>query len=111
MMAQKLKASDPILDDIVARLVHTYHPLRIYLFGSRATGTYRIDSDYDILLVVNNGASDELKTATPAYKCLWGIRAAVDVVVWTEHEFEIRLPVENSLPAAVVREGLLLHVA
>jgi len=111
LVEHQLKTEDPILDQIVEQLIRTYSPLRIYLFGSRAAGTYGSDSDYDILLVVSNDAPNELKTATPAYRSLWGIRAAIDVVVWTEREFDIRLPVENSLPASVVREGLLLHVA
>ncbi|HAM59033.1 MAG TPA: hypothetical protein DCQ64_27910 [Candidatus Rokubacteria bacterium] len=34
------------------RLVATYRPERIFLFGSRARGTAGPDSDYDLLVVV-----------------------------------------------------------
>lgn len=43
---------DPVLARIVARVVERFDPLAIYLFGSRAAGTARPDSDYDILMVL-----------------------------------------------------------
>ena len=40
-------ADDPVLPEVVRRLVEAYHPLRIYLFGSAARGDAGPDSDYD----------------------------------------------------------------
>ena len=91
--------------------VAAYKPLRIYLFGSHARGTENADSDYDIFIIVDKNVSDELKSASLAYKTLWGIPAAVDVLVWTDQQFQERLHLPNSLPAEIIREGLLLHVA
>lgn len=105
------QTNDPILRDVVDRLIAAYQPLRVYLFGSRACGTENADSDYDILIIVGDNAADELKSPSPAYNSLWGIPAAVDVLVWTDQEFQKRLHLPNSLPAKVVSEGLLLHVA
>lgn len=102
---------DPILKELVDRLVAAYQPLRLYLFGSRARGTNQTDSDYDILIVVDDNVTDEYKSASLAYKSLWGMHAAIDVLVWTNQEFQNRLHLPNSLPAEVVREGLLIHVA
>ncbi len=42
------------LAEIVRRLVDTYRPIAIYLFGSRARGDNRPSSDYDLLLVLPN---------------------------------------------------------
>ena len=39
------------IDDIVERLVREYDPDRIILFGSRAAGTAREDSDIDLLVL------------------------------------------------------------
>ena len=36
--------ADPTLAEIVRRLVETYHPLRIYLFGSRARSAATADT-------------------------------------------------------------------
>jgi hypothetical protein len=45
-----LVANDPTLAEIVRRLVETFQPLRIYLFGSKARGDAGPDSDYDLLI-------------------------------------------------------------
>lgn len=106
-----MTAIDPFLQELVDRLVPVYQPLRIYLFGSRARGVAGPDSDYDLLLVVSDDAPSKCKSAGEAYKALWGITVPVDVVVWTENEFEKRLHIKSSLPAQVAQEGKLLHVA
>lgn len=103
--------NDPVLDDLVSKLSAVYHPEKIYLFGSRATGNARADSDYDLLILIQDDAPDELKTATKGYEALWGIRVPVDVVVWTHSEFYKRVDIPNTLPAEVVREGREVHVA
>ncbi len=103
--------SDPILRDVVKRLVDVYHPNKIYLFGSRARGSASFASDYDLLLVMPEDADRKLKTAGKAYEALWGIKVPVDIVVWTNNEFNKRLHLDNSLPAVVMREGTLLHAA
>lgn len=45
-------APPDLLDEIIASLVEKYRPRRIYLFGSRARGDARRESDYDFLIEV-----------------------------------------------------------
>jgi hypothetical protein len=52
-------ATDSRLDDIVRRLVDAYRPERVYLFGSRARGEGGPESDYDLLVVVDDSAPRE----------------------------------------------------
>ncbi len=102
-------ASDPALAEVVRRLVEAYRPERVYLFGSVARGDAGPDSDYDILLVVPDGAPPERLRSRLAYKALRGTGAAADVVVWPESGFERRARIISSLPATVLREGMLLY--
>jgi predicted nucleotidyltransferase len=37
---------------VIDQIVERFHPLKIILFGSRATGHAREDSDYDLLVVM-----------------------------------------------------------
>ena len=100
---------DPALREIVRRLAEAYHPLQIYLFGSKARGTAGPDSDYDLLVVMRDDAPPELQNSKLAYQTLWGVRGATDVLVCTEGWFRSRATVITSLPATVIREGKLLY--
>jgi predicted nucleotidyltransferase len=102
-------ADDPVLSEVVRRLVEVYHPLRIYLFGSTARGEAGPDSDYDILLVVPDEAPAELQDSKLGYRALRGLGIAKDLLVWKRSEFEGRLQLKASLPSTVVREGKLLY--
>jgi excisionase family DNA binding protein len=102
---------DPVLVEIVRRLTEAYEPERIYLFGSAARADTDENSDYDVLLVVPDDAAPERLRARKAYEALWGLEAAVDVIVWRRGAFEARAEAPTSLPAIVLREGVLLHAA
>ena len=102
---------DPLLAEIVRRLVAAYQPERIYLFGSKARGDAGPDSDYDLMVVVPDDAPPERKRSRLAYEALRGTRTAADVLVWDRASFDSRLHLRASLPATVVREGRLLHAA
>lgn len=102
---------DPVLDGIVSRLVNTYRPERIYLFGSRARGDSGPDSDYDLMVVVANNTPRSLRRAAPAYTALWDLHTAGDVLVWTRDAFDSRLHLRASLPSTVQRDGRLVYSA
>lgn len=104
-------AGDPVLAEVVRRLVEAYRPERIYLFGSVARGDAGPDSDYDILVVVRDDAPEERRRSRLAYEVLWGTGVAADVLVWSLGQFESRVHLASSLPATVIREGKLLHAA
>jgi predicted nucleotidyltransferase len=100
---------DPKLAEIVSRLVQAYEPEKIYLFGSTARGAAGPDSDYDLLVIVPDSADPEHRRSRLAYQVLRGTATAVDVIVSTRSRFDSRARVKASLPAAVLREGKLLH--
>ncbi|HEX9729763.1 MAG TPA: nucleotidyltransferase domain-containing protein [Gemmatimonadales bacterium] len=102
---------DPALAEVLRRLIASYRPTRVYLFGSRARADAGLDSDYDLLLVVPDDAAPDRRGSRLAYQVLRGTGTAVDVLVCTRSYFEARLPLRASLPATVVREGVLLHAA
>jgi excisionase family DNA binding protein len=105
-------ARDPVLADIVRRLVEGYDPERVYLFGSAARGEAGPDSDYDLMLVMPDDAEPKRMDARDAYsEYLWGTGVPVDVVIVSRSYFDSRSEVVASLPATVLREGVLLHAA
>jgi predicted nucleotidyltransferase len=100
---------DPVLAEIVRRLVAELRPERIYLFGSRARGDAHPDSDYDMLVIVKERTGGGREMEQRAYGAMWGLRAPVEVVVMTADYFEWMLDAAASLPATVQREGRLLY--
>jgi uncharacterized protein len=104
-------AADPVLRAIVDRLVETYHPLRVYLFGSAARGDGGVDSDYDLMVLVADDTPANLRDSGRAYRAVWRLGAAVDVLVWPLTEFDSRLHLRASLPSTIQREGKLLYAA
>ena len=103
--------NDPVLSEIVRRLVEAFEPERIYLFGSKARLDETEDSDYDLMVVVSDAAPPEKRQSRLAYQVLRGTRVAVDVLIWARQSFESRLHIKSSLPATVIREGVLLYAA
>lgn len=110
-MTDPVLERDPVLAEIVRRLVEAYQPERVYLFGSKARGEAGPDSDYDLLLVVPDEAPPERRDSDLGYRALRGTGIGADILVWTRSAFERRRRVVCSLPATVLREGKLLHAA
>lgn len=106
-----LLAHDPILAEIVRRLVEAYQPERIYLFGSRARGDTGPDSDYDLLVLVDRPTEPLYCLAQKGFRALRGVPAAVDAVVWDRKTFDSRQHLKASFPGPIVREGKLLRAA
>ncbi len=69
-----------ILDEITRRIRAVSEPERIVLFGSYARGDARADSDLDVLVIKDEGASTQAETAR-IYEALAGIAVPIDVVV------------------------------
>jgi len=110
-MEADILRDDPVLAEIVRRLVEAYEPERIYLFGSKARGDPGPDSDYDLMVVVPDDAPPVRRRSRLAYEALRGTGRAADVLVCTRSSFDSRLHVRASLPATIVSEGRLLHAA
>jgi len=71
---------DQALDEIVNRLVAALDPVAIYLFGSRARGTARPDSDFDLMVVTSPEDGAAGYDYARAYAPLVGRGIACDVL-------------------------------
>lgn len=103
---------DPVLADIIRRLVAEFQPTRIYLFGSRARGENGPGSDYDILVVLATATEPGYRLAQRAHRrALRGVPAPVDVILITEREFEEQKAIIGSLPEEATHMGRTLYAA
>jgi len=108
---KEMPIQDPMLEEIVRRLVDDCQPERVYLFGSRARGNAGADSDYDIMVVVAQSDQPAYRRAQRAHTLIWDLGAAADILVWTRDAFDSRVHLRASLPATITREGQLLYAA
>ena len=99
------------LDEVVERLKQAYEPVRIYLFGSHARGEETADSDFDLLVIVPDSATNDRRGSRLAYQVLRGTGIAADVLVWTHGYFESRRHLKASLSATVESSGRILYAA
>src|ERR1700730_16010756 len=100
----EIMEGEPVLGEMVRRLVEVYSPLRIYLFGSKARGDDGPDSDYDLLVVLPDDAPQPLRDGGLGYRALLGLGVAKDVLVCTKTYFDSRQHLRASLPATVTHE-------
>lgn len=94
-----------------SRLVDAFGPCAIYLFGSYAAATAGEHSDIDLCVVVPASALDFHQRCVQARRALAGFGHPLDVLVYTEAEFEERAAWSQSLERAVKQTGRLLHAA
>ena len=100
--------NDKNLTEIVQKLKDHFNPLKTYLFGSRANGNARSDSDYDLFLIVKDSTQTKIERMQEANQVLWGRSVSVDVFIYTEAEFNFLSGDFNSIVNTVSSEGLEL---
>lgn len=102
---------EPVLDELVNRLVAYFCPRKIYLFGSRAQDHATAESDYDLLVVLENLEEPSYRYAQRAHEVLWGLRCSKDVFFTSLKRFdELKFSV-GSLSELVHRKGKALYAA
>jgi predicted nucleotidyltransferase len=96
------------LEQITRRIVEGFHPQRLILFGSRARGDERRDSDIDLLIVAPS-AEPRWRRAVPVYRALAGLGVPKDIVWWTPEEIAEWRGVKTHFINTVLREGIVLY--
>ena len=100
--------ADATLAEMIRRILAVGEPQKIVLFGSRARGDARADSDYDLLLV-EPSVLPRHKRAARYRRALTGLAGAKDILVWTPEEVAQWRDVPNAFVTAAVQEGVVLY--
>lgn len=100
----------PTIDmkEITKRIVQTVHPHRVILFGSRARGQARANSDWDILVIADSNLP-RYRRAAPLYAALRDIPIGMDILVYTPDEVEDWRNVQQAFVTTATREGKVLY--
>ena len=95
---------DAALAGVIARLVEALDPQAIWLFGSRARGTHRPDSDFDLLVVAKDGQSWG-EDYEKVYMATSGTGVGCDIVPCTSDDFVIAQLLPTTLVSQVLAHG------
>ena len=95
---------------MVLRIVEILHPVQIWLFGSRARGEARPDSDWDLMAILPDDAPEQdLDTCS-----VWGrlrdlCLERVELFTMTRSEFEHWRHALGTLAEIVASTGLVVY--
>lgn len=104
--------SEDELAEIVRVIVEAIDPEQIILFGSRARGDFRKDSDLDLLIVDSqpfDSTRSRRKEITRIGDLLDVVPLAIDILLHSRDEVEYWRDSLNNVIARALREGRVLY--
>ena len=104
--------TEDLLELMVRRIVSEVDPVKIILFGSRARGDAKPDSDVDVVVIESGGFADgrsRIKEAARLYHVLADVRVCKDILVYSEEDVEYWKDSLNYVLARALREGRVLY--
>ena len=104
-IATDLRPIAPLVERIIARLM----PEEIWLFGSRAEGRARPDSDYDLLAVLSDDAPESALDLMKAWELTCGLGVPADLVPCTRSDFEADKDEVGTLARAAYHRGRRIY--
>lgn len=100
--------NQPPIDQIVRKIAEELHPRRIVLFGSRARGEARPDSDVD-LMIEHSTTLSPASRAAEVYRLLGLRKYGLDVLVYTPEEIREGRTRRYAFINVIEREGKVLY--
>ena len=111
-MAGLAQVTDALIDRMVQAIVDAVDPEQIILFGSRARGEARADSDVDLIVIEAEPFGpnrSRLAEERRLYRTLAGLRVSKDILVYSRDEVEYWRDSLNYVLARALREGRVLY--
>ncbi|MDA3850816.1 MAG: nucleotidyltransferase domain-containing protein [Spirochaetaceae bacterium] len=98
-----------LIDEVVSRFKDTYHPLKIYLYGSQVWGNPTEDSDFDFCIILKESEKSQAERIRDGLRALKGISIPIDILVLTENEIQGRVEHPSTLIYKVYTQGKKLY--
>ncbi|MCF7800000.1 nucleotidyltransferase domain-containing protein [Candidatus Babeliales bacterium] len=98
-----------IIKEVKRRLVQTYNPLEIYIFGSYAWGVPNEESDLDLFIIIEKSKDIISRRAVKGHLALFGLKISKDIIVYTKEEFEKQIIDSATLSFKIKKEGKKIY--
>jgi uncharacterized protein len=97
---------------MIARMVEVLHPLQIWLYGSRARGEARPDSDWDFMAILPDDAPEQDLELSSVWSRLRDLELQrVEVFTITRGEFDEWKDARGTLAEIVASTGVVIYAA
>jgi predicted nucleotidyltransferase len=106
------KEAQALIQDMLEKLITSYAPEKVILFGSHAYGTPHQDSDID-LLIIKETHERIIDRWVTVRRILFDPKRLVplETLVLTPHEVERRLAVGDQFLAEIIDKGVVWYAA
>jgi predicted nucleotidyltransferase len=101
----KVAVPQELLDGVVAH----FDPIKVIVFGSQARGDAGPDSDWDLLVIVDDAAPPDKVTLRAGFEATRAYGRAADVVPVRASTFAYKRDVVNSLSWIAEQEGVVVY--
>ncbi len=102
-------AANLVPESLLSQVVAVFDPRRVILVGSRARGDAREDSDYDLVVVLDDGVPDEMLSARRRYEGRRGLAVPADIIPCREGVLKERAGAIGSFAHTVLTEGVVVY--
>ncbi len=99
----------PLISEMVNRIVAGFDPEEIILFGSQARGEAGKDSDVDLAVIFSSLPGRHMDRAVEIHRCLHGMGISKDIIVLTRQDYEEQKPWVGTIGRIVARDGKVLY--
>lgn len=99
---------DAKLQSVIDQIATAVRPERIILFGSRAAGAFRADSDLD-LLIVYSGPLSPREVRLQVRRLFRLPSFSMDVFVLSPEEFDRQERISSTVGRTAAREGIVCY--
>jgi predicted nucleotidyltransferase len=97
------------IEGLIARIVASWSPEQIWLFGSRARGTAAPDSDWDLLVVVSDDVDEASLDPVSAWRLRKESGVRADIVPCRASDFREDSSTPNTLAFEASKHGQLVY--
>jgi uncharacterized protein len=106
---ESVRLAERLPKGLLRNIVTQLNPQRVIVFGSQARAATHQDSDWDLLIVVDDDIPPERLHWRAMYNVRRGINAAIDLVPYRASSFRYEEDVIGTLPWTALQEGVVIY--
>ncbi|MBI5373883.1 MAG: nucleotidyltransferase domain-containing protein [Candidatus Schekmanbacteria bacterium] len=97
------------VEQVIRKIIEISNPSKLIIFGSYAKGKINLNSDLDVLVVVNNSIENPRKESVRIRRALKGILLSIDIIVIPESKFTELANTPGLIYREAIRTGKVVY--